>query len=127
MDVSPFLQHLRAIVQDEDVDVAIRVMLESFIQAQKLSVMRTLRRQFAKYLTFRVQFNSMLLYELQGLVKDTQLFEIVRALLAAACLRRRPVLTVWVCSPSAACSPVLVRRHRVWRSPSQTLSCVLAR
>lgn len=58
--------------------MAIRVMLESFIQAQKLSVTRTLRRQFSKYLTHRKQFNDILLFELQGLVKEAQMFDAVR-------------------------------------------------
>ncbi len=41
-------QHLRSVVSDEDVDMAIRVMLESFINAQKFAVMRFLRKQFSK-------------------------------------------------------------------------------
>lgn len=42
------VQHLRSVVADEDVDMAIRVMLESFINAQKFAVMRFLRKQFSK-------------------------------------------------------------------------------
>jgi DNA replication licensing factor MCM2 len=36
--------HLRERVRDDDLDVAIRIMLESFINAQKFSVMRSLRK-----------------------------------------------------------------------------------
>ena len=39
-------------VDETDLNMAIRVMLESFIQAQRFSVMRSLRRQFSKYLDF---------------------------------------------------------------------------
>ena len=36
--------HLREFVRDDDVNMAIRVMLESFIDTQKYSVMRTMRK-----------------------------------------------------------------------------------
>lgn len=36
--------HLREVVRADDVDVAIRVCLESFINAQKFSVMKQMRR-----------------------------------------------------------------------------------
>ncbi|KAJ2383722.1 MCM DNA helicase complex subunit, partial [Coemansia sp. RSA 2559] len=39
--------HLRDYVRNDDIEVAIRVALEGFIAAQKLSVMRSLRRKFA--------------------------------------------------------------------------------
>ena len=65
-------------MSDEDVDMAIRVMLESFIQAQKFAVMRSLRTQFSKFLTYKVNFNSLLLFELQNLVKEAQILEAVR-------------------------------------------------
>ncbi|KAJ1669624.1 MCM DNA helicase complex subunit, partial [Coemansia sp. RSA 25] len=42
--------HLRDYVRNDDIEVAIRVALEGFISAQKISVMRTLRRKFSKYL-----------------------------------------------------------------------------
>ena len=35
--------HLREIVRDEDVNVAISVMLEGFIQSQKFSVAKSIR------------------------------------------------------------------------------------
>ena len=36
--------HLREYVHSDDVDMAIRVMLESFIDTQKYSVMRNMRK-----------------------------------------------------------------------------------
>lgn len=36
--------HLRDFVIDEDVNMAIRVMLESFIDTQKYSIMKTMRK-----------------------------------------------------------------------------------
>jgi DNA replication licensing factor MCM2 len=36
--------HLRDYVRSDDIDMAIRVMLESFISAQKFSVMKNLRK-----------------------------------------------------------------------------------
>ena len=50
--------NLRDHVRDDDVDVAIRTLLESFIQAQKFSVMRSLRRSFAKYLSYKRDHNE---------------------------------------------------------------------
>ena len=48
MSESHARMHFRPAVTDADVNMAIRTMLESFIQAQKFSVMRQLRRQFSK-------------------------------------------------------------------------------
>ena len=41
--------HLREFVRDDDVNMAIRVMLESFIDTQKFSVMKAMKRKFARY------------------------------------------------------------------------------
>ena len=70
--------HLRDHVRDDDVDMAIRVTLESFIQAQKFSVMRSLRRGFQKYLTYKKDNDELLLFMLQGLVKDQQTYMMLR-------------------------------------------------
>ena len=43
--------HLRGIVTDEDVDVAIRTMLTCFISTQKLSVKAAFERRFASFIT----------------------------------------------------------------------------
>ncbi|KAI8354142.1 MCM2/3/5 family-domain-containing protein [Choanephora cucurbitarum] len=42
--------HLREYVRSDDVDMAIRVALDSFISAQKFSMMKTLRRRFFKFI-----------------------------------------------------------------------------
>lgn len=38
--------HLRDYVQEDDVNMAIRIVLESFIETQKYSVMKTMRKVF---------------------------------------------------------------------------------
>ena len=43
--------HLREYVHSDDVDMAIRVMLESFIDTQKYSVMRNMRKVCAHALS----------------------------------------------------------------------------
>lgn len=63
---------LRDHVRDDDVDFAIKVMLESFLQAQKVSVRSSLERAFRKYLTFGEENNQLLMHALQGLVRDAE-------------------------------------------------------
>lgn len=67
--------HLRDHVRDDDVDTAIRVMLESFIQAQKFSVRRSLARSFRRYLTHNRDYHELLLHALQALVRDVQSYQ----------------------------------------------------
>eukprot|EP00178_Gracilaria_changii_P010934 TRINITY_DN315_c0_g3_i1.p1 TRINITY_DN315_c0_g3~~TRINITY_DN315_c0_g3_i1.p1 ORF type:complete len:972 (+),score=217.24 TRINITY_DN315_c0_g3_i1:219-3134(+) len=62
--------HLREYVRDDDINTAIAVMLESFFTSQKYSLMRQMRRRFHKYLAFRRDDNELLLYILNGLVRD---------------------------------------------------------
>ncbi|XP_076003566.1 DNA replication licensing factor MCM2 [Genypterus blacodes] len=62
--------HLRDYVQEDDVNMAIRVMLESFIDTQKFSVMRSMRKTFARYLAFRRDNNELLLFILKQLVAE---------------------------------------------------------
>ena len=42
--------HLRQYVIEDDVNLAIRVVLESFIETQKFTVARQMRKTFSKYL-----------------------------------------------------------------------------
>jgi DNA replication licensing factor MCM2 len=72
--------HLRDRVRDDDVDLAIRVMLESFINAQKHSIMRSLRRQFAHYVTYRKDHNVLVLHLLLNLMREAQRFQQARGL-----------------------------------------------
>merc|ERR1712113_1190218 len=62
--------HLREFVHEDDVNMAIRVMLESFIDTQKFSVMKAMRRNFARYLSFKRDNNELLLFILRHLTQD---------------------------------------------------------
>ena len=63
--------HLREFVRDDDVNMAIRVMLESFVDTQKFSVMKSMKRKFSRYLTFKRDNNELLLFILRQLVQET--------------------------------------------------------
>ncbi|EAR88972.2 MCM2/3/5 family protein (macronuclear) [Tetrahymena thermophila SB210] len=64
--------HLREVVRDEDIDVAINVMLESFIQSQKYSVAKTIRDNFKVYLTKASDNNKYLFNLLNKLQKESK-------------------------------------------------------
>ena len=42
--------HLRDYVRADDIDFAIKMLLESFLQSQKTSIQRVLRKKFDRYL-----------------------------------------------------------------------------
>ncbi|RUS83603.1 hypothetical protein EGW08_008622 [Elysia chlorotica] len=67
--------HLREYVHEDDVNMAIRVMLESFISTQKFSVMRTMRRTFGRYLSFRKDNNELLLFILKQMAQDQMTYQ----------------------------------------------------
>lgn len=62
--------HLRDTVQDVDVNMAIRMMLESFISAQKFSVMKKMQNTFQKYLSFQKDQSELLFFILRQLTLD---------------------------------------------------------
>lgn len=62
--------HLRDTVQDVDVNMAIRMMLESFISAQKFSVMKKMAVTFQKYLSFQKDNSELLFFILRQLTLD---------------------------------------------------------
>lgn len=62
--------HLRDTVQDVDVNMAIRMMLESFISAQKFSVMKKMQVTFQRYLTFQKDNTELLFFILRQLTLD---------------------------------------------------------
>ncbi|KAL6063587.1 MCM DNA helicase complex subunit [Balamuthia mandrillaris] len=66
--------HLREFVSDEDVNVAIRVMVDSFISAQPFSVARMLKKKFRRYITFRKDNDELLFHLLQSLVREETLY-----------------------------------------------------
>merc|ERR1712025_207736 len=63
--------HLREFVSEDDVNMAIRVMLESFIDTQKFSVMKAMKRKFSHYLGFERDNNELLLFILKQLAQET--------------------------------------------------------
>lgn len=71
--------HLRDYVEDEDVNRAIGVVVDSFIQAQKFSVMSAMRRKFRKYITEGRDHNQLLMFALQALVKEATSYLALRA------------------------------------------------
>lgn len=62
--------HLRNFVTSDDVSMAIRIVLESFIQTQKYSVMRQMQRKFNRYLAYKKDNNQLLLYLLKQCVAE---------------------------------------------------------
>lgn len=63
--------HLRESVKESDVSMAIRMMLESFIEAQKFSVMKKMRSTFQKYLVYQKDHSELLFFILRQLTLDT--------------------------------------------------------
>jgi DNA replication licensing factor MCM2 len=70
--------HLRDYVRDDDMEASIRMMLESFIVAQKFSVRRTLRRSFAKYISSGEDRAQLLLHILQDMFRKEQMYQTIR-------------------------------------------------
>lgn len=66
--------HLREYVNDDDINMAIRIMLESFIDTQKFSVRRQMRKQFSRYLTYRKDNHELLLFLLKNMVQEQTLY-----------------------------------------------------
>merc|ERR1712130_592419 len=63
--------HLREFVSEDDVNMAMRVMLESFIDTQKYSVMKNMKRNFNRYPAYKRDNNELLLFILRGLAHET--------------------------------------------------------
>jgi DNA replication licensing factor MCM2 len=56
--------HLRDYVRADDVNLAIRMMMESFLMTQKFPVARSLKKRFGPYLTHEQDSDQLLLHEL---------------------------------------------------------------
>ncbi|KAL4273190.1 hypothetical protein GQ457_13G019050 [Hibiscus cannabinus] len=67
--------HLRQYVTEEDVDMAIRVLLESFISTQKFGVQKALRKSFRQYITFKKDYHGLLLALVREIVNNALRFE----------------------------------------------------
>ena len=63
--------HLRDHVRSEDVDTAINMLLESFLQSQKYAVARQLGKRFSKYLRKLNEESELLFHLLNKLFRDT--------------------------------------------------------
>ena len=61
---------LRDFVEDDDLNRAIQVVLESFIDGQKFGVKKILRKRFEKYLHYQVDDNEILLHLLNNIVRE---------------------------------------------------------
>jgi len=62
--------HLREYVRSDDVDMAIRIMLESFIDTQKKSIQETLKKHFKQYLNYSKDTDQLLLHLLNEEVEE---------------------------------------------------------
>uniref|UniRef100_A0A0K8T808 DNA replication licensing factor MCM2 n=1 Tax=Lygus hesperus TaxID=30085 RepID=A0A0K8T808_LYGHE len=62
--------HLRDYVQEDDVNMAMRMMLESFVDTQKYSVMNSMKRTFQKYLLYKKDTTDLLYYILKQMTLD---------------------------------------------------------
>ncbi|XP_012276797.1 DNA replication licensing factor Mcm2 [Orussus abietinus] len=67
--------HLRDHVREEDVNLAIRMMLDSFVETQKYSVMKSMRQTFQRYLSFKKDHSELLYYILRQITLDTLAFQ----------------------------------------------------
>jgi DNA replication licensing factor MCM2 len=67
--------HLRDYVRGDDIDMAINMLLESFLQSQKTSVARQLRKKFEPYLTKKTDSNQLLLHILTKVAQDRAIYE----------------------------------------------------
>jgi DNA replication licensing factor MCM2 len=62
--------HLREYVRSDDIDIAIKIMMESFLQSQKFSISKNLRRKFVHYLTQQEDHQSLLFNVLNRMMKE---------------------------------------------------------
>jgi len=65
---------LREYVRADDIDLAISVAIESFVNAQKMSIKKTLQRGFRKYLTQARDHEELLSFLLGQIVKEKARF-----------------------------------------------------
>lgn len=72
--------HLRDFVREDDMDAAIKCMLDSFIQSQKFSVRRSLAKGFRKYLATDGDKTQLLLHTLQKRFKEELIVSLAKGL-----------------------------------------------
>jgi len=66
--------HLRDYVRSDDLDYAIDMLLESFLQSQKMTVARQLSKKLAKYKYQKNDINTLLFHRLNKEAHDRALF-----------------------------------------------------
>ncbi|GFR50357.1 hypothetical protein Agub_g12567 [Astrephomene gubernaculifera] len=64
--------HLREYVADYDINVAIKMMVRSFIGSQKFTVQQTLERKFSRYLTLPQDYHALLISLLRQALRGVQ-------------------------------------------------------
>jgi DNA replication licensing factor MCM2 len=62
--------NLRDYIRAEDIDLAIKIMLESFLQSQKFSIAKNLRKKFVYYITEQEDHSQLLLTILSRLSRE---------------------------------------------------------
>lgn len=67
--------HLRDYVRSDDIDFAIDMLLESFLQSQKMTVARQLSKKLAKYKYQKNDINTLLFHILNKEAQDRAVFE----------------------------------------------------
>ena len=55
-------------------------MLESFLQAQRVSVRKTLARSFRKYVTYGEESSQLIMHQLQNLIIEVEKYNLVRSI-----------------------------------------------
>lgn len=71
--------HLRDYVRDDDVNMAIRVMITSFVETQKFSIAKQMQRVFSQYLTYKRDNNDLLFFVLQQLGREELSYQQARS------------------------------------------------
>ena len=67
--------HLREYVNDDDIDFAIKTLLESFVSTQKLSVQKALSRKFSRFIVTKADFNALVMFKLRECLRDARSVE----------------------------------------------------
>ena len=62
--------HLRQCVRIDDIDNAIEMLLDSFLQSQKASIRKQLERKFEKYRNKKTDSSQLLLYTLRNAMRN---------------------------------------------------------
>ena len=81
-----------------------RVLLESFISTQKLSVQKTLQRKFKRFVSHQRDFQELLLSVLQGLVREQLRYEAMNG--------APPAAEAFVSVPIGCAHPLVSRVHQ---------------